>query len=369
MPEVVYAAALAYRRAGCSLIPVAADGTKRPAAWLLPKIWDQYARRWKPTWKPLQSYLPTEADLRRWFAKRPVGLALIGGRISGGLEILDFDALDIFGPWCQMVEALCPGFFGQLPVTQTPDDGRHLFYRCEGVDGNLKLAQRLGLHGQIETLIETRGEGGYAIVPPSQPACHPSNRPYVLLQGDLATIPVITPDERTALLHVARTFNAYIPAERVVLGPRATASQPTTGDRPGDLFNRHATWSELLESHGWSRVGQRGEVTLWKRSGKQGPGTSATTNYAGRDLLFVFSASAHPFEPETAYDKFAAYTLLEHHGDFQAAARLLALKGYRRSRPGERLPPLHDPWLGPRWRLHGVPLAVRRMGVEVRHGA
>jgi hypothetical protein len=101
---------------------------------------------------------------------------------------------------------------------------------------------------------------------------------------------------------------------------------------------------------------------------QQQRGTSATTNYAGSDLLYVFSSNAHPFEPETAYDKFAAYALLEH-GDFQAAARLLALKGYRQSKPGERLPPLHDPWLGPRWRFHGVPLAVRRMGVEVMHGS
>jgi hypothetical protein len=82
----------------------------------------------------------------------------------------------------------------------------------------------------------------------------------------------------------------------------------------------------------------------------------------------VFSSNAWPFEPQTAYSKFAAYALLEHHGDFRAAARLLALKGYRTTKPGEMLPPLHDPWLGPRWKMHGIPLTVRHIGEEGGHG-
>jgi hypothetical protein len=334
MADVIYASALAYRRVGCSVIPVAADGTKRPATWLLPKVWDGRERRWKSTWKPLQSRLPTEAELLCWFTQEPVGLALIGGRISGGLEILDFDAFELYGPWCQMVDALCPGLVARLPVTRTPGDGRHLFYRCKGVDGNLKLAQRLVLHGQLKTLIETRGEGGYAIVPPSPPACHPSNRPYVFLHGDLTTIPTITPEERTTLLNAARTFNTYVPPQRFG-GSVTMASRQTDGDRPGDLFNRHASWPDILEPHAWTRVGQRGEVTFWRRPGKRERGSSATTNYAGSDLLYIFTTNAAPFEAECAYSKFMAYALLSHGGDFRAAAKLLAQRGYGAAHPAK----------------------------------
>jgi Bifunctional DNA primase/polymerase, N-terminal len=362
MPNILYAAALAYCRAGCSLIPIAADGTKRPASWLLPKVWNPSDQRWIPTWKPLQKRLPTEAELRHWFARERVGLALIGGQISGGLEILDFDAIDVYGPWRRMVDECCPGLVGRLPVTQTPDNGRHLYYRCRVVEGNLKLAQDLGLDCELKTLIETRGEGGYAIAPPSPSACHLMNQPYVLLRGDPTKIPTITLEERTILLNTARAFNTYMPPEHVVVGPRVPAPRQANGERPGDLFNAHATWPDILEPHGWTRVGQRGEVIFWKRPGKRVRGSSATTNYAGSDLLYMFSSNAHPFEPERAYDKFTAYALLEHHGDFRAAARLLSLKGYRRPRDGELLPPLHDPWLGPRWKMHGIPLAVRRIG-------
>jgi hypothetical protein len=43
---------------------------------------------------------------------------------------------------------------------QTPSDGRHLYYRCETIAGNLRLAQRLGVDETPETVIETPGEGG-----------------------------------------------------------------------------------------------------------------------------------------------------------------------------------------------------------------
>lgn len=307
--------------ASLSVIPILPDGSKKPAV----------------AWKPYQTRLPTKAELVQWFHDETRGMAAIGGTVSGCLEILDFDAPDLFEPWCITVDELCPGLIERLPLSQTPSNGRHIFYRCQEIEANLKLAQRLGLDGWPETLIETRGEGGYAIIPPSPSACHPLRQPYVLLQGDLARIPAITPTERQCLLNAARTFNAYVPPERVVVGRRSTASWQIDGNRPGDLFNRHATWTDILEPHGWLPIGQRGDLTLWKRPGKHERGCSATTNYAASDLLYVFTSNGHPFEAQVAYTKFAAYALLEHGGDFHAAARVLARQGY-----GKRLHRLGD---------------------------
>jgi len=56
--------------------------------------------------------------------------------------------------------------------------------------------------------------------------------------------------------------------------------------------------------------------TFWCRPGKKS-GTSATTNFGGSDLLYVFSSNAEPFEQQTAYSKFHAYALLYHDGDFR----------------------------------------------------
>lgn len=92
-------------------------------------------------------------------------------------------------------------------------------------------------------------------------------------------------------------------------------------DRPGAIFNQTATWQEVLEPHGWTHAGSNGEVEYWTRPGKQ-HGISASTNYENSDLLWVFTSSTE-FEQETSYSKFAAYTLLEHGGDYSAAAKAL----------------------------------------------
>ncbi|MCI0614560.1 hypothetical protein L0244_16355, partial [bacterium] len=67
--------------------------------------------------------------------------------------------------------------------------------------------------------------------------------------------------------------------------------------------------------------------TRWRRPGGMHY-TSAVTNHFGKDELRVFSTEAHPFETEKAYTKFQAFTLLNFDGDFHAAAKILAEKGY-----------------------------------------
>jgi len=94
-----------------------------------------------------------------------------------------------------------------------------------------------------------------------------------------------------------------------------------------DRFNRAASWEEVLCPHGWQFVRTQGCESYWRRPGKRGPGISATTNYQGTGFLYVFSTSTE-FEPEQPYSLFAAYTLLNHGGDYKDAARSLAEKGY-----------------------------------------
>lgn len=98
------------------------------------------------------------------------------------------------------------------------------------------------------------------------------------------------------------------------------------GGRPGDEFNKKASWEEILSAHEWRVSHKEGKVTYWIRPGKT-EGHSATTGYCG-DLLYVFSSNAQPFEAATAYTKFAAYAVLNHAGDFGKAAGDLSKQGY-----------------------------------------
>jgi hypothetical protein len=136
----VFAEAQRLVAAGVSVISIAADGTKRPVV----------------SWKDFQNRRPTAGELQRGFASAPCGLAIVGGDGSGGLEVLDFDATEIFDPWRAIVEELAPGLLERLPLTQTPSAGRHVPYRCAIVEGNQKLARGLNAEGRPETLIETK---------------------------------------------------------------------------------------------------------------------------------------------------------------------------------------------------------------------
>ena len=98
-------------------------------------------------------------------------------------------------------------------------------------------------------------------------------------------------------------------------------------DRPGDDFNVRGDVRAVLEQHGWVRI-RSGENEHWRRPGKDS-GTSATLKeISGGRVFYVFSSNAAPFEPDQAYAPFSVYTLLEHGGDFEQAARSLRKRGY-----------------------------------------
>jgi hypothetical protein len=294
-------------------VPIKLDGTKAVA---------------REAWKEFQTERPTDADLVEWFSWRPKGIGIAGGPASGNLEILDFDheADRTFPEFKQLVEAECPGLVDRLVIVQTPRPGFHLYYRCASAGRSLKWARVMGHEGKPVTLIETKGEGGYAVAPGSPLLCHPSGRPYRTIQGDLLEVPTITPDEREILLDTACTFNRLIEKEQIRNGGTEWQTAGRASGRPGDAFNATADLHELLVTHGWTVHRTDGDLTHWRRPGKD-KGSSATTSYGG-NLLYVFSTNADPFEAEHAYTPFAVYTLLNYDGDFSAAARDLAEQGY-----------------------------------------
>jgi hypothetical protein len=318
-------AALAYSDAGLSTLPIKPDGSKAPAL---------------SYWTHLQERLPLPAEIRCNF-RHGCGLAVIGGRISGNLEILDFDAQGLY----EQFAVLCADhglseLLERLPLVETPSGGHHLYYRCETpVEGNQKLAtfqvpestpkafQRDGKWWKC--LIETRGEGGYAITYPTPADCHPDQRPYQLLRGSLTVIPVITAEQRATLLNLARAFNEYVEPSHVVDASSLKGVNTHSGGlRPGDDYNQRGDYQAVLKKHGWQLVGTLGVKSLWRRPDKVGPGISATSNHAGSGLFYVFSTNAGPFESMCAYSPFAVYALLEHDGDYVAAAAALAGEGY-----------------------------------------
>lgn len=137
-------------------------------------------------------------------------------------------------------------------------------------------------------------------------------------------------------------FAATILAERrPAPPPPPPRPQPLSGvvvggtDRPGDALAAKLTWAQILAPHGYRLAMQRGPEEYWVRPGKDPrDGHSVTTNYAGSDLMWVFSTECEGFDSDTSYTKFATWSILNGFGmDFSAAAR--ALSG-QASGPSER---------------------------------
>ena len=321
--EAVYRAAKEAFRAGLCVLPPVEDGSKRPQPI-------------DGSWQQFKTERPTPELLRTWYPGRG-GIGVVAGGVSGDVECFDFDDMKTYEAFCKnasvtglgdVIERIEAGY-----CDDTPGGGVRWLCRCPGAnrEHNEKLARRPKRPEEkkhekdnVKVLIELPD---YAIVAPSNGRVHPSGRPYVRRSGDFLSIATISVDEREALLELARSFDEMPRHE--AHGPEPKASTTKVRARPGDDYNARTEWAELLEPAGWTYVYRRGDVSYWRRPGKNF-GISATTNFRGSDLLYVFSSST-AFEQDKSYSRFAAYAVLHHDGDFWAAARALGEDGYGES--------------------------------------
>ncbi len=347
-------AALALHDAGCCIVPARPDGSKAPAAF----------------WKQYQHERPDRDHARAWLSNGAFdGFGIICGSVSASLEMLEFEGRAVTAGTHMAYRDLLADH-GLAVLWQkiingytelTPSGGLHILYRTDGVPrGNTKLARDTA--GDI--LIETRGEGGFTIVAPSGGRTHPTGKPWQIAAGGPATIVTITETERDTLHAIASMLDEQPPPPPPSQGYTGTADH----DRPGDDFNARATWDEILVPHGWHAVRSLGQDARgWRRPGKDGPGISATTRETGG--LYVFSTSTS-FDIEVPYSKFGAWTLLNHDGDYSAAAAQLARRGYGTPavHPDENISDLiADGPRGPRRDRRTV--RTRRLGTSVQHPA
>ena len=277
-------------------------------------------------WTEFQSKIMDEDTIKKQFSNdRSKNIAIIGGSVSQGLEIIDVDLkYDVSGTlWSRLQEALSD-LMPLLYVVRTKSGGYHLYYRCEEVQGNQKLAMRHATkeelketpHAKEIVLIETRGEGGYVLAPPSEG--YTKEKEFV--------INVITLEQRDSVLSICRSFNEVVKESRSVV----TNDADTYATTPWDDYNSKCDVVSLLESHGWSYVESKGDRVYLKRPGKTDSHISADF-HKGMNLFKVFSSSTE-FDTGKGYKPFAIYTLLEHNGNFSEAAKQLVKDGFGEQR-------------------------------------
>ncbi len=240
-----------------------------------------------------------------------IGIGVVCGSISGGIECLDFDnhfgdAKEILSEFIAIPQVKDIYDRHKLPIEKSMRGGYHLIYRCSTNEGNKKLAQRKNKSGSSEALIETRGEGGYF-------CAYPSNG-YTVVKNDIFEIAKISPVERAVLIDTACSFNEYT--------ANIYKTNEESGDRPGDLYNQTMDAGQntinLLLNAGWKQI----DGYKWRRPNKE-DGISATFGKVAKDIFYCFTSNGSPFEPMKAYTPFQVLALLKYNGDFSEAAKAI----------------------------------------------
>lgn len=313
--------ALKWWDAGMSVVPVVADGSKRPlGSWI--------------------AYQVERADRHRveqWFKTTPEqGVGIICGAVSGNLEMTEIEACRMGADFLEAVnnEMYAQGvldLWAELIETEgycesTPSGGIHVLYRIadEQVPGNTKIA--MSENGKI-TYAETRGEGGFVVVAPSSGKVHKSGDSWSVLAGSVGEVLTITWDQRCRI-HAAlksaldqRVLPVY---ERPAGHDRYDKSQ---GDRPGDAYNADPNVSvyDILTRNGWKYLGKMAGQDRYVHPHSSDMTThSAVTGYKGSPNLYAWSG----LPEQDYYTPFALLTHLEFNGDWSAAGKWLRSQGY-----------------------------------------
>ena len=203
---------LDYLHSGFNVIPIV-PGQKNPA--LL--SWDKY-----------QQEKPTEETLRTWFPDNNRNVAIITGKISGNLTVLDIEKESAVQELLSLLrDKGYNGLHEKLEKSfcvRTPRGGRHYYFKSVTTYPSLKLAYDTPTmengKPKPKILIETREEASYACAPPSQILGH---GPYSFIHGNPKDICFFTLEEKDLLFDCCKSLNrdeSKSPSSKVKLSKR-----------------------------------------------------------------------------------------------------------------------------------------------------
>lgn len=305
-----------YHKAGISIIPVRDKD-------------DAYGIAKSPlgaSWKKYQQQIITLDELFELMDKyNTIAIGIVGGKVSGNLEIIDIDVKYYPGIDAILFADLnkfYPELFKKIRRHGSPSGGSHLLYRCiEAIEGNQKLAGRYATSKELETcpknktynFLETRGEGGYVVAPPAMGYSVTYDVP----------IPTITKAERDSVIALCRTYTELIKVE--------TVYKPTQQDQqyydtnPFDDYNYRIDPTNLMHELGWEKCRSNSQFIWYTRPGKN-KGASISFNNSKR-FFFCFTSSTE-LEANKGYTPANLLNLLQFGGDKKKLYAYLVANGY-----------------------------------------
>jgi hypothetical protein len=306
-----------------SLIPVRDKEQKMPDGSI------RYAKTpYGKSWKEYQSRIVSKDEL--WHSMEQyhtTAVAMVGGKVSGNLEIIDIDVkynVGIDAILFSDISKFYPELFAKLRIHRTPSGGYHILYRVwDGdVPGNLKLAGRNATETELSikpksktyNFLETRGEGGYALLPPSMGYTVHQDKP----------IPVISWQERCALIGICQSYNTVV---QVAKAPTTTKQESSYySENPFQHFNSSIEAESILEQFGWKFFNENGNYKYYTRPDRPESGISASFNKTQR-LYYIWTTSTE-LNSQKWYQPATLLALLQFNDDKKKLFTHLVNRGY-----------------------------------------
>lgn len=280
------------------------------------------------SWEGYRVSPANEKDFDKFVRKGATKIGLICGQISKGLECIDFDTKHNPDPqfWLRVWEDICDYYDGnpsKLVLVETPTKGYHIWYRSHDIPPSRKIASRPATEEELRErpkqktycFIETRGEGGYAIAPPSEG--------YKIIMGGFDALAEISREERDDLISICESYNE-IPVE---VASVKNVGNHSYKDTPWDEYNADPEnpFIDVLIEAGWQQVGTKSGRIFFKRPGSE---NKYSANFHQEKRIFYVFTSSTEFEPGHGYTPFSVFKILRHGGDSFAAIKAAREMGY-----------------------------------------
>lgn len=282
-----------------------------------------------PSWKEYQETPATPKALAHWL-KTHKAFAAVCGKVSGGLGCLDFDdnpgfsAEETFNSWWAHCGNLVELY--DLPVQRTRGNGFQVYYRCDDPGHNAKFAwvpSETDKTGRA-IAIESRGDGGYAVIAPSFDGA------YAMIRGSFAKIARVPQEVVETFWQAARSLDLMPATVQDIAKAKGEKMQSYNGT--GDVikaFNEAHSVRTLLQQYGYTGAAEG--KRLVRPSGHSPSvavvdGENISFHWSSNDPLHKANGEGKPY----AVDPFEIFAFYEHGDDkksaTKAAAKLLGIE-------------------------------------------
>jgi hypothetical protein len=246
--------------------------------------------------------------------KATKGLGIVTG--YNDLECIDIDLKvikslkeqqDFWNEYLNFLKDNIDDFDNKFVIYKTINNGFHIIYRCKTIGGNQKIAK---LKGQTESVLETRGKGGYIFIYENQ-----------ISKLSYTEIKEISEIDRSVLMDISKIYN-YVEEE---IKPEIKIKEyPENKLTPWNDFNAKTSIFDIVGTD-FKIVRTLSDKYIIKRDG----GTSAHSGYVYKNsnCMYLFT-TATQYPHEKLITPYLAYTIKYFNNDFKSSAVDLYNKGF-----------------------------------------